>query len=335
MNNVSNRFRIARHFDEALGWSSRAIELARSLDQPGQLAGLLQGTAFIHRDRGDLEAALTDAREAAQLFESMPGRSPNDASVALPLSLALARVGIILGDPDGISLNRPADAIAPLEQSFAIADDLAHKDPNDAQSIGRVQTAGAALVRITRDSDPQQALSRCDHMLTHFGPIKNNPQMRRFEARAEADAVHPLLRLGRIDEARERLKIAFSRLNDLKLYPRAEIEPGSEAAVALRASAEIEARSGNLSRALEIDNALLEQIEKSKPEPEEDLSDALDLSRLLSALADLNTAAHLPDRAAAQQHRRLELWQHWDRKLPGNAFVQRQRDAAIAESHFK
>ena len=29
---------------------------------------------------------------------------------------------------------------------------------------------------------------------------------------------------------------------------------------------------------------------------------------------------------------RLQLWQHWDRKLPNNPFVTRQRDAAIAAS---
>ena len=330
MNNVSNRFRITRQYDEALRWSYRAIELAPSLDQPFQMAGLLQGTAFIHRDRGELDAALKDAHEATRILESVPGRSPNDSSVRLNVALALSREGAILGDPDGISLDRRAEAIAPLERAFAIADEVAHKDPDDAYSRGRVQTAGMILARIELDSDPQQSLSRYDHLLRHFAEIKNNPQVRRYEVRAEAAAVYPLLRLGRIDAGRERLKIAFSRLSDLKLYPGASVELGSEADDALRASAEVEARSGNLPGALEIDNALLEQIEKSKPEPEEDLSDALDLSRLLSALAGLNTAAHLPDRASAYEHRRLELWQHWDRKLPGNAFVERQRDAAMA-----
>jgi tetratricopeptide (TPR) repeat protein len=328
MNNVSNRFRITRQYDEALRWSYRAIELAPSLDQPFQMGGLLAGTAVIHRDRGDLDAALKDARQATPILESIPGRA-NDASVRLLVSLALAREGAILGDPDGISLNRPGDAMAPLERSFAIADEIAHKDPDDAFSNGRVQTAGMILASIALDSDPQQSLARYDHLLKHFAQIKNNPQMRRYEVRAEAAAVYPLLRLGRIDAARERLKIAFARLSDLKLYPAADVELGSETDDALRASAEVEARSGNLSRALEIDNALLEQIEASKPEPEEDLSDALDLSRLLSSLADLNTAARLPDRASAQQQRRLALWQHWDRTLPGNAFVRRQLDAAM------
>jgi len=171
-----------------------------------------------------------------------------------------------------------------------------------------------------------------DHILRHVSQIKNNPQMRRYEVRAQAGAVYPLLRLGRIDSARERLKIAFAGLNDLKLYPRDEVAAGSEADDALRASAEIEAQSGNFAKALEIDNALLAKIMASKPEPEEDLADAVDLSSLFGSLAEFNQAAHLPDNASAMRLRRLQLWQHWDRKLPNNPFVTRQRDAAIAAS---
>jgi tetratricopeptide (TPR) repeat protein len=330
MNNVSNRFRITRHFDEALHWSQRAIELAPSLHEPLQLGGLLQATAFIHRDRGDLEAALKDAREATRVLESVGERATTDAGVRMSISLGLSREGAILGDPDGISLNRPADALVPLERSFAMADEIAHKDPSDAMSRGRVQSSGMVLAGIARDSNPARALSYYDHILSHFGEITNNPQMRRFEARAEAAAVYPLLRLGRIDAARERLKIAFSRLSDLKLYPREDVALGSEADDAVRASAEIEAHAGNFAKAVDIDTALLAKIMLSAPEPEEDLADAVDLSTLFGSLAEFSHAARLPDNASALRLRRLQLWQHWDRKLPNNPFVTRQRDAATA-----
>jgi tetratricopeptide (TPR) repeat protein len=330
MNNVSNRFRSTRQFDEALGWSYRAIELAPSLHEPLQLGGLLQGTAFIHRDRGDLEAALKDAREATRVLESVGERATTDAGVRMSISLGLSREGAILGDPDGISLNRPADALVPLERSFAMADDIAHKDPNDALSTGRVWNTGIILAGIARDSDPLGSLSYYDHILRHAGQIKNNSQMRRYEARARARAVYPLLRLGRIDSARERLKMAFAGLSDLKLYPRDEVELGSEADDAVRASAAIEARSGNFAKAVDIDTALLARIMAAKPEPDEDLADALDMSRLFGSLAEFSQAAHQPDNAAALSQRRLQLWQHWDRQLPNNPFVTRQRDAAMA-----
>ena len=330
MNNVSNRFRITRQYDEALKWSSRAIALAPSLNQPLQLAGLLQGTAFIHRDRGELEAALKDAREATRILESVPGRSETDAGVRLLIVLALAREGEILGDPDGIALNRPAEAIAPLERAFAICDDIAHKDPTDALSNGRLPSAGMVLARITLDSDPRRSLSYYDHLLTHLAQIKNNAQMRRYEVRAEAAAVYPLLRMKQVDVARERLTQAFARLSELKLYPRDDIALGSEADDALRADAEIEARSGNYERALELDEALLAKVLASQPEPEEDLADALDLSRLYASIAEFSAAAHKQETATAIRLRQQQLWRHWDNKLPGNPFVTRQRDAADA-----
>ena len=329
MNNVANRFRIAREYDEALGWSYRAIELAPSLNLPFQLAGLLQGTALLHRDRGDLDAGVKDAYEGVRILEALPGRS-GDTTVRLMIALGLARVGAILGDPDAISLDRQAEAVAPLERSFAIADEYAHKDPNDALASGRVQTAGMILARIALETDPARSLARYDHVLAHLADIKNNPQMRRFEADVEAAAVYPLLRMKRIAEARARLRIAFARLGELKMHPADAVTLGSEVDYALRASADIEAASGNIARALSIDNALLAQIDKAKPEPEEDLSEALDLSKLFGSLADLHYRAHAPDQAAAMAERRLRLWEHWDRKLPGNAFVQRQLDQALA-----
>jgi len=330
MNNVSNRFRIARQFDEALRWSGRAIEIARSLDQRFQLAGLLQGMAFIHRDRGDLAAALRDAREAAGIMEAMPGEA--DASRRLNISLALSRAGAILGDLDGISLNRPAEAQAPLLRAFTIADEIAHRDPDDAFSRGRLESPGLLLARIARDADPARALEYYDHLLTHFGEVKNNPQMRRYEIRTEADSAHAWLRLGRIDRARQQLQAAFARLRDLKLYPRDEVAPGSEADDVLRANAAIEVQSGNVAHALDIATTLLAKLMASKPEPQEDLADAVDVSSLYALLTDLNRAARQQANSADYARRRVQLWQQWDRKLPGNPFVRDQLNTALAAS---
>jgi len=66
----------------------------------------------------------------------------------------------------------------------------------------------------------------------------------------------------------------------------------------------------------------------SKPEPESDLTDALDLSRLLVSLADFSDAAGQHEKAAALRLRRLGIWQQWNQKLPGNAFVARQLHVA-------
>jgi hypothetical protein len=83
---------------------------------------------------------------------------------------------------------------------------------------------------------------------------------------------------------------------------------------------------------VDIDTALLAKIMASKPEPEEDLADAFDMSRLFGSLAEFSQARTPTRHGSAMQLRRLQLWQHWDRKLPNNPFVTRQRDAAIAAS---
>jgi hypothetical protein len=62
----------------------------------------------------------------------------------------------------------------------------------------------------------------------------------------------------------------------------------------------------------------------SKPEPLTDLRDAAKLSRLYEASAGLYRRAGQTVRAESMETRRLELWRHWDRKLPNNAFVRRQ-----------
>jgi hypothetical protein len=50
------------------------------------------------------------------------------------------------------------------------------------------------------------------------------------------------------------------------------------------------------------------------------------------ALARLHRRMGQPARASGVESRRLELWQHWDRKLPNNAFVRRQIAAIPANS---
>jgi len=62
----------------------------------------------------------------------------------------------------------------------------------------------------------------------------------------------------------------------------------------------------------------------SNPKPETDLEDATDLSNIYRGLAQLHRRAGQPSLASNIELRRLELWQHWDRKRPNNSFIRRQ-----------
>jgi hypothetical protein len=73
---------------------------------------------------------------------------------------------------------------------------------------------------------------------------------------------------------------------------------------------------------------LLDKFTASKLDAGNDLSFATKLSPVYEALAGLHRRNGNPDRAEAMSALRLELWRHWDSKLPHNSFVQRQLEAA-------
>ena len=63
--------------------------------------------------------------------------------------------------------------------------------------------------------------------------------------------------------------------------------------------------------------------------PQEKLTDACSLSRLYEALSLLHRRAGEGELASDFDTRRLQLWRHWNAKLPGNVFVQAQLAAPV------
>jgi len=326
MNNIANRFRIERRYDEALSLGYRAIDLAAKLNEPLQGGSLLMNTAYIHRDRGELNEALTDIRRAVQVLTSAETSAIPDQGRMANLALALSREGAILGEIDHVSLWQPTDAIAPLQRSFQISDDYTHRDATDSLNRGHLQPAVMTLARILRDSDPARSLALYDHLTRHLGEIKNNAQFRRYESRALAASTYPLTTLHRMDEARQRLDEAFRKLTELKLYPAQQVALGSEIDDAMRARGDLQAAAGDIAGAIRTYTTLLDLVTASKPTPDDDLADATDLSRLYASLGDLHRRRGTADLAASFQARRTQLWQQWDHKLPRNVLVRHELD---------
>jgi hypothetical protein len=73
---------------------------------------------------------------------------------------------------------------------------------------------------------------------------------------------------------------------------------------------------------------LLDRLGAGPAKPATRLSDAVDLSHIFAAMAGLHRRAGHTNAASALEARRRDLWQQWDRKLPQNAFVLRQLEAA-------
>jgi tetratricopeptide (TPR) repeat protein len=278
------------------------------------------------RFSGDLEGALQVIREARSTMEKadFTGETARRTS----LFNVLWREGVILGQDGGINLNRPGDAIAALQRAFDLTEEWAQRDSNDASSRMFVGAAGQELAEILSHRDPRRAVTVSDHTLLRLREIKNNATARRREAQVLADSAYSLRRLNRIGEAKDRIDAAFRLLRETKDYPADRINPDNEAEAALRALGDHLGETGQPERAAEVYQELLDKIIAWKPDPLHDLRHAIELSRLYEALAGLYRRSGNRDRAEAMSAQRLELWRHWDRKLPSNSFIQRQLEAA-------
>jgi serine/threonine-protein kinase len=329
--NVANRYLMAGRRDDAVRMCRRTIDLANATNQPLQAAAALTVVARAEVSRGRLDDALAAAHEAARILEPPASSDEELVPRKIVYSRALSSEAAILGDPDGVSLGRPDDAVPLLERAFSIADTVAGRDPTEFNSRLRLSTAGLQLAAILRDTDPKRALAIYDRILLRQGDIKNNTSARLNEVRALAASTYPLRTLHSNAEARVRLDRAFSTLAQVKRYPGAAINPRSEADDALSALADYEAAQGNVPHAIDLYRELLDQVVASIAKRETDLVDGTETSRLYDSLATLERRAGRTADASALDARRLELWQRLDHAFPGSPFVAR-RLAGVARA---
>jgi tetratricopeptide (TPR) repeat protein len=325
--NVGTRFASEELYDDALRLCRRGFEIARSAGIENQAGASLMTVAEVYRRKGDLNKALDTIRESVRILEPREGVTERGRTKAF--LNALSREGRILGEDEVVSLGRYQEAVVPLARAFAIAEMGAREDASDADSRGQVGTTGLVLADVLRHLDSRRALSVYDQILASLARIPNNPRARLQEVNALAGSSYPLLRLGRPADARQRIDSAFDRIRQLKLYPAARIGPGSVADRVLSARAEFEAAQGRTVHAIEIYEELLAKVMLSEPTPETSLTDAIQLSRVYAAISELNRRVGRDERASALEAQRLDLWRRWDRRLPNNAFVRRQLDAAV------
>src|SRR5688572_24239076 len=325
LNNVGGRFRLAGEFDRASELVHRGIALASqqtTLNARLHGGALLIGLSRIHRDRGDLEAALVAIREAQQHVGPPPGDSVGRvASFALMLSTE----GQLLSQRRGVSLNRPAEAIGPLQRGFDFLDSLVHRDSAEADTRFRLGSIALLLADALAVTEPARALEVHDHSLRHLGEIEaTNPRVPREQIRALAYSTRVLNGLGRLDEADRRLTKAFDQLRAIKSYPSDKVDFGSETDAALSALADDHVVHGRISDAIATYQELLDKTTAAGLELENNLNDASDWSTTVSTLAILHKQAGEHVRARVLSEQRDALWTRWDKKAPGNPVVARQ-----------
>lgn len=325
--NVGLSYMNQHHLDEAIRVDRHAVELARTVSDRRMLANALSLSAKALRFSGDVDGALPLIQESRQVAETTT--YPTPLLKGLTLYALLMRQGEILGGAEGMSLNRPADAIEPFQKAYELMDQQAALDPSDEVSRDRVAEAARELADIVRYNDPGRALAIYDRGIERQREVKANVKARREEARLLARSSYPLRALGRRSEARQRIDTAFDLLRASGDYPVAQLEPTQEAVSVLLARGDFEADGGDTAAAVATYRETLDKVLASRPDVEHDLRVANDVGRIYLACA--RSLKRLGEDAASRalDDQRLNLWRAWDRKLPNNPFVHRQLDERL------
>lgn len=311
-------------YPEAIQSAQRASELARAAPSAEPLATMgLSVLANALRLQDDLDAALRAIREARSFEEKAV--YPNPTTRNLDRYGLLLREGLILGEDGGVSLDRPADAIVPLREALDLMEGMARRDSNDYTSRSRLGTAARELANILRHRDPGQSLEVYDLGIQRLGEIRNNLKANRDRAVLLAASSYPLRQLNRRAEARRRIDEAIATLRNTKDYPAESVSLDGELFVVLRAQADDEAALGNREQAAALYEELLGKVRASRQGAQADLKDAVHLAQFYEGLTSFYRQSGVPEKGDAIEQQRLELWRGWDRKLPNNAFVLRQK----------
>jgi serine/threonine protein kinase/tetratricopeptide (TPR) repeat protein len=320
----------ARHFEEALRASQRALDIIQPVASAHRVYGSLLGAIVVARwQRGDLNGALETSRQAIQLQEAEA--ASGHASLRVNLANALLTEGMILGKQDAEpSLGRSRDALAAFQRGQDIGEELAKIDPIDYLSRRTVATIGLEIGNILRHSEPQKALAVYDHALARIREAKSNVSTQQCAADLLAASSYAARRVGRDNEAERRIKEAFQLLRDAHKYPADTVEPMGRLDHAMRAAADEYAETGQTAKAIAAYQELLDKLMAWKPDPQNDLRDAMCLSRTWTALAILQRRAGRRDEAIRLESQRGELWDHWKSNLPNSQFLLRQSLAQIS-----
>ena len=326
--NIADEYENRRQFDKAIRYCERVQDLSRQGTQDHRFDGnVLDTLAYSQWQRGDLDGALATTRRAFELEEKEAANG--HAALRSNEVDVLWHEGMILGKADGeLSLGRTSEALAVFQKGLTIAEELAHGDADDALSRHEVAEVGLEIGNILRHTNPQKALAVYDHSLATLRETKSNSRALRDEAELLSASSYAVLRMGRQDEARQRIDKALRLLQNARIYPSEKVEPLSEVDHAMRALAHFYKETAQRDKAIDQYRELLNKHHAWGPNLEGDLRDAICLSRTWQALADLLRGAGQFDEATQLEARRKATLDHWAQKVPNGPAVLEQASSA-------
>jgi serine/threonine-protein kinase len=316
-------------FSDAARYARLGIDISKETPSvPGPRAQAFNMLAGALTYLGDFQRALDAVHDSKEQLEKLQRENPHLGYNALILFQTRCREGLILGEDGGVNLNRPIEALVPLTEAFDAVEPFAQKDAGAFEARTVIAQAGHYLGDVLRHTDPKQALDVYDHALVRIREVPNDVTARRAESLLLAGSSYAARWMHREKDAKDRIDAAFRLLSETKDYPAGSIRAGSEADSAMRALADHFSETGQPRQALETYQQLSRKIMASNPDPQNDLLNAVYVSQLHTSLATLLRRLGRESEAIPLETSRLELWQHWNLKLPNNPFVRRQLEAA-------
>jgi len=319
--NIADEYDTRRQFDKAILYGQRALDLAGESANAHRLdCNLLDALGYSQWQTGHLEEALATMQKSVAAAEKQA--ATGHTTLRLNEVGVLLHEGMILGKADGeLSLGRSAEALATFRRAFAIAEEVARGDANDALSRHHVAEVGLEIGNILRHTSPQEALAVYDHSLATIREAKSSSQAQRDEAELLVASSYAEQRVGHSEEARQRIDKAFLLLQDAKVYPAEKIEPMSEADHALRASADYLAETRQYSQAINTYQELEKKLVAWNLNLDNDLRDAVCISRTWVAQAELYRQVGRTDGTGELEDRSRAALEHWTQKLPNSSIV--------------
>lgn len=325
--NIALAYNNMHLYPEAAKYAQRTIDLSRPI--PTSRMRVSQGLSLLAnalRYQGDLDGALRAIRDSRRLAEEAQYKSPIDRMINL--YGVLWREGVILGEDESVSLDRPSEAIGVLQQSLDVVENAAQVDSHDSTSRSRVGTAARELGKILSHRNPERALEVFDLGIRRVSETPSSLSARRERALLLAYSSYPLESLHRQQEAKQRIDTATKLLTETGDYKAQTAPLDSELYVVLRARGDYEAQAGDPSGARQTYEELLNRVMAAHPDTDNDLRDVPRLVALYENLSRLRSKTGDPKGAESIAAKRRDLWQHWNAKLPNNPYVLRQLAAA-------
>ncbi|HLJ50836.1 MAG TPA: serine/threonine-protein kinase [Bryobacteraceae bacterium] len=273
---------------------------------------------------GDLETSLALLREG----EDLRRPDANNTGDQRWMEIMYQNIGNVLGNPDGPSLERHAEALAAYRKQFAIADQLFKTDPSNSTARIDLLRANLKLAQFLAESDPREAINHISNGKALLSDLPEGLE-KTFLAAALEDALEPPLRqLGRLREAQAALQRSLMFVQRMEGNTAYNASPQQAEGVLANDFGDLQMSSGQFQAALSSYELALHSAESAFKRTEGEFQANYDLSYCYERMATYCRARGDRRKAAEWERRRQELWHAWNARFIPNPYSRNQEELA-------